>query len=151
MNIVQFTPATARSLRSWNSHELELLLSVYEAHAANGDASTWDVGATEFDDPQFFIFGPAPDLDCVVAISRVGRIYVLENGTGHVLQEGNSLEMLARRAKAPVAQRRPIPLLARITLGLTAVRLAVEEKIEPILVESEELLLRVAPQLAAFV
>jgi hypothetical protein len=151
MNVVPFTPATARSLRSWTAHELEALLSVYESHAAHAGASSWDVGATEFDDPQFYVLGPAPDLDCLVAISRVGRVYVLENGTGQVLDEGTSLQTLAARAKAAVARGGPISLLARITLGLMALRLAVEERIEQILVESEELMLRFAPQLAMMI
>jgi len=130
---------------------METLVSIYETHAARGDAACWDVGATELDDPQFYVLGPAPDLDCVVTISRIGRIYVLENGTGQVIDEGSSLEALANRAKSPLAQRSPISLLTRIMLSLTAIRLAVEEKAEPILVESEELLARFAPQLAAFI
>jgi hypothetical protein len=149
MNVVPFTPAPARSLRSWTAHELEALLSVYESHAAHGGASSWDVGATEFDDPQFYVLGPAPDLDCIIAISRVGRVYVLEDGTGQVLDEGTSLQTLAGRAKA--ARGGPISLFARITLGLMALRLAIEERIEQILVESEELMLRFAPQLAMMI
>jgi hypothetical protein len=151
MNVVPFTPVTARCLRSWSAHELETLVSVYAAHAARGDASAWDLGATEFDDPQFFILGPAPDFDCIVAIARVGGTYVLESGTGQLLDESSSLETLAARAKMPAARFRPASLLARITLSLTGLRLAIQEKIEPVLVESEELLLRFAPQLAAFV
>jgi len=151
MNVVPFTPKMARSLRSWSPHELETLVSVYEAHAARGEACGWDVGATDYDDPQFYVLGPGPDLDCIVAISRVGRIYVLENGTGQLLDESASLETLASRAKMPAARLRHVPLLARITLGLAAFKLALGEKAEPILVESEELLLRIAPQLAAFV
>ena len=151
MNVVPFTPVTARCLRSCSAHELETLVSVYAAHASRGDAVAWDISATEFDDPQFFILGPAPDFDCIVAIARVGGIYILENGTGQLLDEGASLETLAARAKLPAASLRPASLLARITLSLTGLRLAIQEKIEPVLVESEELLLRFAPQLAAFV
>ena len=124
---------------------------MYESHAARGDASAWDIGATELEDPQFYVLGPAREFDCVVAISRIGRIYVLENGIGKVLDEGSSLETLAALAKMPVARRRIASLAARLTLGLMALRFAVEEKIEPILVEGEELLLRFAPQLAALV
>jgi len=150
MNVVPFTPKMARSLRSWSPHELETLIAIYEAHAARAEACGWDVGATDYDDPQFYVLGPGPDLDCIVAISRVGRIYVLENGTGQLLDESASLETLASRAKMP-ARLRHIPFFARITLGLAAFKLALGEKAEPILVESEELLLRIAPQLAAFV
>ena len=151
MNVVPCTPKTARGLRSWSPQELETLVSIYESHEARGDASAWDVGATELEDPQFYILGPAPDLDCIVLVSRVGRIYILENGSGQVLDEGLSLEMLAERAKMPAGEVRPASLLTRITLGLAALRLVVEEKVEPILVESEELVLRLAPQIAALV
>jgi hypothetical protein len=151
MNVVPFTPPAAQGLRSWNAHELEILVSVYARHATRGDASGWEVGATEFDDPQFYVIGPAPDLDCIVVVSRIGRIYVLENGSGQVLHETSSLEKVAARAKMPLSRRWPAALVARITLGLAALRLAVEERIEPIIGESEEILLRLAPQLAALV
>jgi hypothetical protein len=147
MNVVPFTSASAR-MRSWNSHELQALLSVYDVHAAKNDAVSWDVGATELDDPQFYVLGPAPDLECILAISRVGRVYVLENGSGQLLYEGTSVEVLTARAKA-AAEHKPLSLVARITLGLAAIRLAIEERLEPILAETEEVLLRVAPQLAA--
>jgi hypothetical protein len=150
MNVVPFTPKTCPSRRSWSSHELETLVSIYESHAARGEGFAWDVGATELDDPQFYIIGPAPELDCLVAISRVGRIYVLENGTGHVIDEESSLEALAVRAKMPRTTHK-MSLMARIMLGLAALRVTVEEKIEPVLVESEELLLRFVPQLSALV
>ena len=151
MTVVAFPPSTEQGLRSWSPHELEALISVYEAHAARGDAFDWDVGATELDDPQFYVLGSAPDFDCVFAISRVGRIYVIENGAGQVIEEGRSFDALTARAKRPVAPHRAVSLVARITLGLTALRVAIEEKVEPILVETEELLVRLAPQLATLV
>ena len=150
MNVVPFALKTSTSLRSWSSHELETLVSVYECHAARGDACGWDIGATELDDPQFYIIGPAPELDCVATISRVGRIYVLENGAGHLIDEGPSLETVAARAKMP-ARKDKVSLCARMMLGLTTLRITIEERIEPILVESEEMLLRFAPQLAVLV
>ena len=94
-----------------------------------GDASGWEMGATELGDPQFYVIGPAPELDCLATISRVGRIYVLD-GVGRVIDEGVSLDRVAASAKA-AARARPISLLARMTLGLAALRVAVEEKIEP--------------------
>lgn len=150
MNVVSFIPGPA-GLRSWSANELKTLISVYESHEARGHASGWDVGTTELDDPQFYILGPLPELDCALVISRVGRIYVLENGAGQVLAEGPSLEMIAARGKLPLATTKRASLLARFILGLTGLRLAVEERIEPIFVETEEVLIRLAPQLAALV
>ena len=150
MTVVPFPPLAPKSPRTWAPHELAVLMSVYDSHASRGDASGWEVGATELGDPQFYVIGPAPDLDCLATISRVGRIYVLENGVGGVVDEGLSLDRVAASAKAE-ARHRPISLLARMTLGLAALRVAVEEKIEPLVVESEELLLRFAPQVAAMI
>jgi hypothetical protein len=137
-------------MRTWAPHELAVLMSVYASHAASGEASGWEVGATELGDPQFYVIGPAPELDCLATISRVGRIYVLENGVGRVIDEGLSLDRVAAAAKA-AARTRPLSLVARMTLGLAALRVAIEEKIEPLVVESEELLLRFAPQVAAMI
>ncbi len=149
MTVVPFTPGTARSPRSWDADELERLVGIFAVHASNGDASAWDVGATELEDPQFYILGPAPDYDCIVAISRVGRTYVLENGSGQVVAEDRSLDTIAARAERVVGQRKRASLTARVVLAVGALRLAVEEKLEPLYLESEELLLRVVPQLAA--
>ena len=42
-------------------------------------------------------------------------------------------------------------LLTRVTLFLCALRLAIEERIEPVIEESEEVLARFVPQIAALV
>jgi hypothetical protein len=42
-------------------------------------------------------------------------------------------------------------LVARLALAWCAIRLTIEEKLEPIFEESQELLVRVVPQVAAFV
>jgi hypothetical protein len=147
MSVVPFTPGRPPECRSWTAQELQTLMSVYDAHAARGDACAWEVGATELEDPQFYILGgAAPDLDCILAISRVGRTYVLENGTGQVLHESPSLELLGARAMAPITRKSS--LWGRITVGLAAFRLSVQEKLEAMIVESEEFLLPVVPQLA---
>ena len=147
MSVVAFIPRTAPSVRSWSSHELELLVSVYERHAERGDSSAWEVGATELDDPQFYVLGAEPDVECVLVISRVGRMYVLENGQGQVLADDPSLETVVARA-AMQKSARGANVVVRLVLGIAALRAAAEERLEPILVESEELLVRVAPQLA---
>ena len=150
MTVVPFPPLAPTNLRTWSPHELSVLMSVYDSHACRGEASGWEMGTTELGDPQFYVIGPAPELDCLATISRVGRVYVLENGVGRVIDEGPSLDRVAASAKA-AARARPLSLLARMTLGLAALRVAVEEKIEPLVVESEELLLRFAPQVAAMI
>jgi hypothetical protein len=34
-----------------------------------------------------FLVGPPPDYDCITSISRLGRLYVIEDGAGRVLFE----------------------------------------------------------------
>ena len=150
MTVVPFTPRVATTSSAqpsgpWSAQELATLVSIYEAHAAAGDASGWDVGATEVGDPQFYILGLAPDLDCAMTISRVGRLYVRENGAGQVLDEDPSLTALAARARTPATVR------GRLTLGLAALAFAVRERTDALLMESEEVLLRLVPQLATLV
>jgi hypothetical protein len=147
MNVVSFPAPTASGLRFWTSSELQRLVRVYETLAAEGEAFAWDVGNTELDDPQFYILGPAPHCDCLMAVSRVGRIYVLETRTGEVLAEGPLLETVAATAENS-ARRGAGWLTARLMLALATLRAAIGERLEPVLVESEELLVRVAPQLA---
>jgi hypothetical protein len=147
MNVIAL-PRAAGRLRFWTAPELERLVGLYKTYARDADATCWDVGSTEQDDPQFYVIGPAPECDCLVAVSRVGRIYVAEDGAGHVLAEGLALENVASAAEAG---RKAPGLIARILVGLTAIRVTIEERVEPVLVETEEFFLRIAPQLAALV
>jgi hypothetical protein len=149
MTIVPLPQRTGEPARCWTQDELRTLVCVFETHAHRGDASAWDVGETELHEPQFYILGPAARGECVLAISRVGRIYVLDDGAGHVLQEGSSLDSIAARAREPIG--RNASLLARVVVLIAGLRLAIEEKCEQLLAEGEELLLRIAPQVAALV
>ena len=107
------------------------------------------IGATERGDPQFYLLGPAPDRDCVLCVSRLAHTYVIEDGEGRLIGETPALDSFAIAAAAPRAQRRSF--VARVTAAWITVRLTIEERLEPILEESEELLVRFAPQVAAFV
>jgi hypothetical protein len=106
------------------------------------------VGATEIGDPQFYLPGPPPHEECILCISRLGRVYVLEDGAGKVLFEHNSLTVLAEQAKA-LLQKASSQIVARVIVLWCGLREALEEKIEPIVGESEELLTHLVPQLAA--
>jgi hypothetical protein len=75
---------------------------------------------------------------------------VLEDGTGRILGEAPSLARFAEQV-AHASVRGGRSLLARVTLLLCAIRLTIEEKVEPLFEESQELLVRFAPQMAAFV
>ncbi|MFL5099349.1 MAG: hypothetical protein ACJ8E5_01970 [Xanthobacteraceae bacterium] len=114
----------------------------------NGGASGWEVGVTETGDPQLYLLGPAPDHECILCVSRLGSLYVLEDGAGRVLFEHDSLRALAETVKA-VLRNKKAAIVARAALAWFVVREAFAEKVEAMLGESEELLVHFAPQLAA--
>jgi hypothetical protein len=93
---------------------------------------------------------PVPGCECVLSISRVGRTYVVEDGTGGLITEASDLHELADDCPHMV-RRRHHTLVAKGVAAWLAVRGSVEEKVEAVAGESVELLTHVAPQLAAFV
>lgn len=141
MNVVDFP----RRAGDWRQDELQQLVAV--ADAAKFD---WDIGATERGEPQFYVLGPAPDHDCVLCISRLAQGYVLQDGTGRLIGETPALDRFAVDA-ARAAVRGGRSLVARALVGWVTLRLTIEERLEPIIEESEELLVRFAPQIAAMV
>lgn len=91
---------------------------------------------------------PRPDEDCILSISRIGRVYILEDGAGHVVCEHASLERLTEQAKAFLRETKA-SLVARFVLLWVAVRHTFQEKIEPVITEGKEFLTHLAPQLVA--
>lgn len=148
MNVIPFFRKEAPAVRGWHSAELNGLLQAFAPELRGGGASGWDIGETEAGDPQFYLLGPPPEQDCVLCISRIGRLYVLENGAGHVMFENADFELLARQLGATLKTSRT-RILAQVALAWGALRHAFEEKIEPLLLEGEEMLAHIAPQLSA--
>lgn len=150
MTVIAFPPRHAHDAGShWPSGELNAIVEALVPQLTSGDAAAWDVGMTELGDPQFYLLGPPPNDECIMCISRLGRVYVLEDGAGQVLFEHNSLLVLAEQAKR-VLQKRKSQIIAKAAVVWCALREAFEEKLEPIVGESEELLTHFVPQLAAF-
>jgi hypothetical protein len=133
----------------WSERELDTILASLNVALLSGGGGGWETGTTERGDPQFYLLGPLPDQACQVCVSRVGRHYILEDGAGRLLFEHQSLPLIALHAKAAVSSRR-WPLVARVVLLWCTVRHAIHDKVEPLLVEGEEILVHMAPQLAAF-
>ena len=75
------------------------------------------------------LLGPPPDYDCILSISRLGRLYVIEDGHGRVLFEHDNPMLLAEQATAAL-RRRKASLVARIAVAWCALREAFEEKTE---------------------
>jgi len=147
MTVVMFPRAAQHE--SWQPTELQQFVSMSSDAIALGEASTWYVGVTERNDPQFFLIGPPPEHDCILAISRLGRLYVIEDGAGHVLFESNNPTLLAEQAVAAL-RRRKIAIVARVAVAWGALREFFEEKTEA-LGEHIELIAHFAPQFAPLV
>ena len=86
----------------------------------------------------------------MLCVSRLAQGYVLEDGAGRLIGETPSLDRFAVEA-ARAAMRGGRSFIARVTLAWCTIRLAIEEKLEPVFEESQELLVRFAPQVAALV
>ena len=97
---------------------------------------------------RFILLGPPPDYDCILCISRLGRIYVIEDGAGRVLFEHDNPMLLVEQATAAL-RRRKATIVARVAVAWCALREAFEEKTEAMMAEPMELLSHIAPQLAA--
>ena len=150
MNVIALAPRRLHQDGIWQSCELEKMQATFAAELASGDASGWHVDATEVGDPQFYLLGPQPTEDCILSISRLGRLYVLEDGAGHILAEDGNLSRLTLKGKQFLREAKA-GLFASMALMWGTIRHQFEEKVEPMLAESEEFLFFVAPKLAALV
>jgi hypothetical protein len=130
----------------WSEKELGALVAAFGAASRTG--REWETGMTEQGDAQFYLLGPLPDQACELCVSRIGGRYILEDGSGRLLFEHRNLELLALHAKAAVPSASWLMVRA-ITLWC-AIRNTIHEKVEPLLVEGEELLVQFVPQLSAF-
>jgi hypothetical protein len=146
MNVVAFErPLEAGA---WSERELNIIVAALNAALAPSSGREWETGATEKGDAQFYLLGPLPGQDCELCVSRIGGRYILEDGSGQLLFEHRNLDLVALHARAAVPSTSW--LMVRVIGLWCAVRSVFHEKLEPMLAESEELLIQFAPQLAAF-
>jgi hypothetical protein len=150
MTVVAFAHKDTCQSGNWPAGELSELVGKFSAELASGKAGGWDTGATEMGDPQFYLVGQTPHEDCILCVSRLGRVYVLEDGAGRILFEDVKFERIAEQAKAYL-KRSKSSLVAQIAVVYAVARQTFEEKVEPLMAEGEEFLLHFAPQLAALV
>ena len=135
----------------WRPEELQHLVSLYSAHGSRSGKASWSIGLTEVGDPQFYIVGEAPELDCIMCVTRIGRLYVLEDGAGSVVTENAQLERVADAAAKMLTRSGRPSFVARSLIGLCAFRAILDQKIELMLAELMDHVSRFAPQLAALV
>ena len=148
MNVIPFPRVQDAVAQGWRTHELAKLTNACAPSISHGEISGWEIGTTERGDPQLYLLGPAPEHDCILSISRLGRLYVVEDGNGQVLFEDDNLMRLAEETCSTL-RRRKMAMVARITVCWCAVREFFEEKVEPVLAEPMEIVTHFAPHLAA--
>jgi hypothetical protein len=149
MSVLQFRQP-AQCPRGWHADEVHRLKGACTPSIATGEAAGFEIGATETGDPQLYLLGPAPEHACILSVSRLGRLYVLEDGSGRVLFEHGSLDVLTQEIRGALRRTRS-DIVARLAVAWCGIREFFEEKVEPILAEPVEILTHVAPQLAALV
>eukprot|EP01035_Chromulina_nebulosa_P041241 gene41241-55772_t len=108
----------------------------------------WATGVTENGDAQFYVLCEGPEQICELCVSRVGDRYILEDGVGRLLFEHRSLPLVALHARSALRITRWW-LVARVVVVWCTIRHVIHDKIEPLLTESEDLLVHLTPQLAA--
>jgi hypothetical protein len=145
MNVIAFERKHATG--PWSEAELDIVADFINV-AGNG--LELETGLTENGDAQLYLLGPAPEKACELCVSRIGGRYILEDGTGRLLLEHRSLRLLLLQAKSALRATRWW-VVARIVLLWCTIRGVIHDRIEPVLTESEELLVDLTPQLAAFV
>jgi hypothetical protein len=144
-------PSAESSPAIWRHDELQALLALHAACVAGGEAGSWETGTTEQGDPQFYVNGPAPEFECILCVSRLGRLFVLENSVGSVVEESTDLRRIVEVASASLRKRRHLGIGARVFCAICAFRMTIEQKIEAFMAESGEHLTHYAPGLAALI
>lgn len=148
MTVVQFP---GRDLpHNWQRGEMNTLLAACGESLEKGTVTGWEVGETECGDPQLYLLGPAPDRECVLCVSRLGRLYVLEDGEGRILCEHDALGSLSDQVRHALRHKKAA-IIARATVVWLAIKETFEERIEPVFAEPAEMLSHVAPQLVALI
>jgi hypothetical protein len=147
MSVVAFERKRDQVL--WSEAELDTIAAALNVSIASGDGRSWETGMTEKGDAQLYLLGPLPDQACELCVSRIGRRYILEDGLGRLLFEHQSLALVALHARAAMRSSWS-GLVARVALLWCTIRHMIHDRLEPLLTESEEMLVHLAPQLAAF-
>jgi hypothetical protein len=149
MSVVSFPRAKHCEPGVWRASELDRLLPPCAVEIAEiGSNNGFAVGSTEEGDPQLYVLGPPPDYECVLCITRLGNLYVMEDGAGRIIFENTNLTLIAQQIPAAIS-RRKAAIAAKLTLLWMTLRQTFEEKIEPLLAEPLEFAAHISPQLAA--
>lgn len=147
MTVVQFPGRDAT--RNWHRSEVNALIAACGESLEKGTVTGWEIGETERGDPQLYLLGPAPDHECILCVSRLGRLYVLEDGEGRILCEQDAMTNLSEQVRNALRHKKAA-IIARATVVWLAIKETFEERFEAF-VEPMEVLEHVAPQLVALI
>lgn len=133
----------------WQRSEMNALIGACGESLEKGTVAGWEVGETEKGDPQLYLLGPAPDHECVLCVSRIGRTYVVEDGAGRIVCEQDAMASLTDQVRHALRHKKAA-IIARATVVWLAIKETFEERFEA-LAEPLEVLEHVAPQLVAMI
>lgn len=150
MTVVPFSRRDVEIAGLWQRFEMQRVAEACAEPMSRGDVSGWEAGVTEAGDPQLYLLGPPPERECLVCLTRLGRLYVLEDGQGRILIEHDAIGVLAEQMRGAL-RRKKAAIVARIAVAWIAVRETFEEKVEPALAEPIEMFSLVAPQFSGLV
>src|SRR5215475_8263877 len=138
MSVVAFE--RRQDAAAWTETELDTIVAALHAAIAPATGRTWETGVTENGDVQFYLLGPRPEEACELCVSRIGGRYILEDGSGRLLFEHRNLDLVALHARAAVPSASW--LMVRVIALWCVIRNVIHERLEPMLAESEELLVQ---------
>ena len=100
MNVVPFPRRDGEVARLWQRFEMQRVADACAESLSRGDVSGWEASVTEAGDPQLYLLGPPPERECLVCLTRLGRLYVLEDGQGRILFEHDAIGVLAEQVRS---------------------------------------------------
>ena len=116
MTVIAFQSKVLQSDGPWRPAELKALVESLAPESSRAGARCWDVGITEIGDPQFYLLGASDD-ECILCISRLGRVYVLEDGAGRFCSSTTACWRLPSRRGGCCRKRRRRSLRAPRSSG----------------------------------
>ena len=133
----------------WSERELNTIVAALSAALAPATGREWETGTTENGDAQFYLLGPLPDQACELCVSRIGRRYILEDGSGRLLFEHRNLDLVALHAKAAVPSTSWLMVRA-ISVVVCRFAARLTKSSNRCSSRAKKLLVQFVPQLAAF-
>ena len=75
MTLIAFPDRVRPQAGEWAANELSRIVESLAPERAGGAIGGWEVDRTELGDPQLYVLGPPPGHDCILCLTRLGRVY----------------------------------------------------------------------------